>query len=242
MFSKGRYRARVAAGPDDLARAQALRARVFGLGAERDADHLDEVCRHMLVEEVAGGALAGCYRFLELPHGGLIGQSYSAQFYHLESLVEFPGPLIEMGRFCIAPGRRDPDILRVAWGAMTRLVDRRGIEMLFGCSSFAGTEPEVFAESFALLAQRHLAPARWRPGVRSARVVPFAEMFADRRFDPREAMRRMPSLLKTYLTMGGWVSDHAVIDSGMNTMHVFTGVEIAAIPPARQRLLRAVAQ
>ena len=41
--------------------------------------------------------------------------------------------------------------------------------------------------------------------------------------------------------MGGWVSDHAVIDARMNTLHVFTGVEIAAIPPARKRLLRAVA-
>jgi len=27
----------------------------------------------------------------------------------------------------------------------------------------------------------------------------------------------------------------------MNTLHVFTGLEIAAIPPARARLLRAVA-
>jgi len=41
--------------------------------------------------------------------------------------------------------------------------------------------------------------------------------------------------------MGGWVSDHAVVDNDMNTLHVFTGVEIGAIPPARKRLLRQVA-
>ena len=52
----------------------------------------------------------------------------------------------------------------------------------------------------------------------------------------------MPPLLRTYLSMGGWVSDHAVVDRQMNTLHVFTGVEISAIPPARKRLLRAVAQ
>jgi len=51
----------------------------------------------------------------------------------------------------------------------------------------------------------------------------------------------MPPLLRTYLLMGGWVSDHAVVDGQMNTLHVFTGLEIAAIPPARARLLRAVA-
>ena len=47
-----------------------------------------------------------------------------------------------MGRFCIAPGARDPDILRVAWGAMTRFVDEEGVEMLFGCSSFHGHRRE----------------------------------------------------------------------------------------------------
>jgi hypothetical protein len=41
--------------------------------------------------------------------------------------------------------------------------------------------------------------------------------------------------------MGRWVSDHAVIDHDLGTLHVFTGVEIAAIPPARARALRAIA-
>jgi len=54
-------------------------------------------------------------------------------------------------------------------------------------------------------------------------------------------MANMPPLLRTYLMMGGWVSDHAVIDADLGTLHVFTGLEIAAIPPARKRLLRAVA-
>jgi hypothetical protein len=42
--------------------------------------------------------------------------------------------------------------------------------------------------------------------------------------------------------MGGWVSDHAVIDPMMNTLHVFTAVPIAAIPEGRARLLRALAE
>ena len=58
--------------------------------------------------------------------------------------------------------------------------------------------------------------------------------------DSARAMASMPPLLRTYLMMGGWVSDHAVVDDKMNTLHVFTGVEIRAIPAARKRLLRAV--
>jgi L-ornithine Nalpha-acyltransferase len=53
-------------------------------------------------------------------------------------------------------------------------------------------------------------------------------------------MLTMPPLLRTYLAMGGWVSDHAVVDRDLNTLHVFTGLEIRAIPPARARLLRDV--
>ena len=57
----------------------------------------------------------------------------------------------------------------------------------------------------------------------------------------RRAMAQMPPLLRSYLMMGGWVSDHAVVDRQLNTLHVFTGLEIKAIPPARARLLRSAA-
>ena len=59
--------------------------------------------------------------------------------------------------------------------------------------------------------------------------------------DPKQALAQMPPLLRTYLGMGGWVSDHAVIDTQMNTLHVFTGLEIAKIPASRAQALRAVA-
>ena len=68
----------------------------------------------------------------------------------------------------------------------------------------------------------------------------FARALRLRKPDPRRAMAAMPPLLRSYLAMGGWVSDHAVVDPAMQTMHVFTGVEVAAIPPSRKRLLRAV--
>ncbi|MEO1331759.1 MAG: ornithine-acyl-ACP acyltransferase, partial [Pseudomonadota bacterium] len=59
-----------------------------------------------------------------------------------------------------------------------------------------------------------------------------------RRADPARAMRLMPPLLRGYLSLGGWVSDHAVIDPELNTLHVFTGVEVKRVPKSRARLLR----
>ncbi|MBU3001335.1 GNAT family N-acetyltransferase [Roseovarius nubinhibens] len=243
MLFKGRYSAREAESPADVIRAQSLRAKVFGGGRlDLDADDYDTRCAHILVEERATGDLVCCFRFLRLDDGRDISQSYSAQFYGLEALEKFAGPMVEMGRFCIDPARRDPDILRVAWGAMTRYVDENGIELLFGCSSFTGTDADNYLDTFGILSQRHLAPRRWLPRVKAPSVVRFAQMLRLRRPDAKAAMKQMPPLLKTYLMMGGWVSDHAVVDTHLNTLHVFTGVEIKAIPASRKRLLRAVAQ
>ncbi len=240
VLSKGRFRARLAQSDEDLAAAQALRTRAFGTGA-LDADAFDPVCAHVLVEDLQGeGALVCCFRMLTMESGAEIGRSYSSQYYDLSSLERFSGRMVEMGRFCIHPERTDPDLLRVAWGAMTAYVDRNGIEMLFGCSSFAGTETAEYLDAFAMLKHRHLAPKRWLPRVKAPDVFRFASKLR-RRPDVKKAMLRMPPLLRTYLMMGGWVSDHAVVDRHMNTLHVFTGLEIGAIPPARKRLLRAVA-
>ena len=244
---KGRYRARIAETAADLAAAQSLRYRAFrtsrtgDMPESRDADAFDPVCTHVLVEDIRTTALVACFRLLPLTGGCEISRSYSAQFYDLAALSAYPGPMVEMGRFCIHPDARDPDILRVAWGAMTAYVDREGVEMLFGCSSFQGTEAETYLDAFAMLKEAHLAPKRWLPRVKAPNVFRFAQKLRRKKPDVRQAMLAMPPLLRTYLMMGGWVSDHAVVDRDLNTLHVFTGLEISAIPPARARLLRGVA-
>jgi putative hemolysin len=245
MLAKGRYRARFAETADDVRAAQRLRhlafraARGQGGGNGLDADAFDAVCRHVLVEELRTGELVCCFRLLPLADGSEIGRSYSAQHYELSALAGFRGRMVEMGRFCIRPDRRDPDILRVAWAMMTRIVDGEGVEMLFGCSSFMGTEAEAYRDAFIHLAQRHLAPRRWWPRVKAPEVFRFARLWRRSTADARRAMLAMPPLLRTYLALGGWVSDHAVVDRDLGTLHVFTGLEIRAIPPARARLFRA---
>ena len=244
MLRKGCYVARFAQSDADVIAAQRLRYLCFvtgaGNGAGRsdglDCDLFDADCLHMLVED-AGGRLVACFRLLHLESAARIGQTYAAQFYDLTALQAFVGPIVEMGRFCVHPDLRDPDVLRIAWGAITRFVDQAGVRLLFGCASFAGTDASVYAASFSQLRAAHLAPPLWRPSVKSTEVV----QFPTGSFDPGLALQRMPPLLRTYLGMGGWVSDHAVVDAAMNTLHVFTGVEIAAIPAARARALRTVA-
>ena len=236
----GRYMARRADGPSDMAAVLALRARCFRGGLGTDEDAFDALCQHVMIEDSLDQSVLCTFRLLELSTGAEIARSYSAQYYDLAALRAFDGPMLEMGRFCISPGSRSPDILRLAWGAMSAQVDRRGVGMLFGCSSFRGTEGDDYRDAFALLRQQHLAPRRWRPRIKSPDVFRFASG-PQRRPDPVRALRAMPPLLRSYLAMGGWVSDHAVVDRDLATLHVFTGLEVGSVPPARRRLLRAVA-
>ncbi len=238
VLQKGHYRVRRAAKRADIADAQALRARCFGMASALDADPFDETADHFLVEDIRDGALVCCFRLQRLT-GAELTRSYAAQYYELTALEAYEGPMMELGRFCVCPNRCDPDILRIAWAAMTDVVDREDIRMLFGCSSFAGVETAQYLDAFAMLRARHLAPKRWLPRVKAPEVFRFAARLR-RRPDARRAMLRMPPLLRTYLLMGGWVSDHAVVDHQMNTLHVFTGLEIGAIPENRKRLLRAL--
>ena len=237
-FSRGHYRVTLAQDADAIAAACELRGRCFGLGG-RDGDDFDSACAHVLVHDTRDGALVCCFRMLVLTRGTQIDSCYSAQYYDLSALQGYAGRMVEMGRFCIDPDRRDGDILRVAWGAMTRFVDENRIDMLFGCASFAGVETDRYLDAFAMLRAKHLAPKRWLPRVKAPDVFRFAARLR-RKPDPKKALLAMPPLLRTYLVMGGWVSDHAVVDRHMNTLHVFTGVEIGTIPAARKRLLRAV--
>lgn len=240
-LSRGRYEVRLACTGAEVEAAQRLRHLAFWASRGRsradgrDADAFDTVAQHMLVQDRLTGDLVACYR-LQVFDGPAIGRSYAAQFYDLSRLEQFPDPMLELGRFCLDPAHHDPDILRLAWAAMTRMVDAKGVGLLFGCSSFAGADPAAHAGALASLAAR-IAPAQWRPAPRASERIALVQNAVAA---PGPTIP-MPPLLRTYLSMGGWVSDHAVIDRELDTLHVLTAVEIAAIPAARARVLRMIA-
>ena len=233
LLQKGRLRARLAQSTEDLHAAQMLRGLCFH-GSGLDADTFDAQYEHVLIE-ADGGEVLGCFRFYLLEEVNALSHCYSAQFYDLAPLCNFCAPMIELGRFCIRPGPPEPDVLRLAWATLTRLVDQYGVGLLFGCASFKGADDHRHGTSLARLARDHIGPKHMRPGKKAARTLPLLP-------DQASSDAPLPPLLKTYLAMGGWVCDHAVVDNVMDTLHVFTAVEIATIPEGRARLLRALAQ
>ena len=234
----GRYRARLAFSQNEVSAAQSLRYQCFNLSnkVELDVDDFDTICQHVLIENLETGKLVCCYRVLNFENGKNISKSYSSQFYDLNAIESYPEPMIEVGRFCIDPGENDQRILLTAWAALAQIVDQKQIGLLFGCSSFKGIEKEKYLDSFALLRDRYIAPSQWRPKIKAAQVFSYSKDLINQ-VDKKKALLNMPPLLKTYLSMGAWVSDHAVVDLNMKTFHLFTGMEISKIPKRRKQFL-----
>lgn len=234
LFHKGCYAVQLANTAAELAACQRLRQLCF-YGAEGlDRDNFDSNCRHLMMTDSTGAVVATARLFV-MKSGADVVKSAAAASYDLSGFTTLDTKLMEVGRFCIAPHVLDADVLRIAWGALTRIVDAEGISVLFGCTSFAGTDPSRYGQAFCRLNARHLGPSHLRPAQKAAKVIPFT-------CHGRSGSDPMPPLLRTYLAMGGWVSDHAVVDEKMNTLHVFTCLMVADVPPERARALRALAQ
>ncbi len=230
--------ARLAHGRAELDRLLAFRRRAFPHRHGREEDDQDALSAHVMVER--DGAVLAYFRVMIFGWGAGLSQGYAARFYDVGPLAGYSKPVAEMGRFCVAPEGVHPDVLRLAWGAMTRIVDDGQAGLLVGCSSFRGADWTRHRAGLALLAAEFLGPVEHRPGRKAAEVVDFVRL-AGPVGDRRASLAGLPPLLRTYLGMGGWVSDHAVVDRDLDTLHVFTCVEVDRVPAARAASLRAVA-
>lgn len=236
-------RVRLAETETDLEAAQHLRWKVFcqELGAnvapasgERDIDPFDVACDHLLVEDVSSGTTStvGTYRLLRHSVARTIGGFYSAGEFDLQPLLDTAdaqsGELLELGRSCVLPAYRNSGTIQLLWRGIAVYLKQHRIAAMFGCASFAGTDPDVHAEALSYLFFNHLAP-------REARVAAHPEQFVDMArlplggFNPQAAQRLLPPLIKGYLRLGATVGNGAVIDHAFNTTDVFVMLPVDAI-------------
>lgn len=230
----GNLGVRVATTSAEIDACQALRFRVFydEMGAvagpeamltRRDNDIYDSVADHLLVVDHTIGsgpeAVVGTYRLISQSAAARIGRFYSADEYDISTILAFPGRLLELGRSCISPEYRGRAAMQLLWRGIAAYVNLHRIDLMFGCASLPGIDPDENATHLTYLYANHLAPPEIRP-----RALPdrFVQML---RFDPalldmRRALARLPPLVKGYLRLGGFVGDGAVIDRQFNTTDV----------------------
>jgi putative hemolysin len=230
----GALQVRLAHHDAEIDAAQALRYRVFyeEMGAEptaemaqrrRDFDRFDTVCDHLLVIDHSrgdgAGAVVGTYRLIRREMAAQSGGFYSASEYDLGAIPDYPGEILELGRSCTDASARNGTVARLMWRGISAYVFHYRIEVMFGCASLHGTDPDALALPLAYLHHFHGAPPELRMRALPERYVDMNRMAKDA-IDPTRAQALLPPLIKGYLRLGGFVGDGAVIDRPFNTTDV----------------------
>lgn len=230
----GNLGVRIATTPDEIDAALALRYRVFyeergavadaaAAAARRDRDAFDAVADHLLVVDHAIGrgpeGVVATYRLIRAEAAATIGRFYSADEYDISPILAFPGQVMELGRSCVHPAYRNRMAMQLLWRGIAAYVFQNRIDLMFGCASLPGTDPDAVANDLTYLHAHHVAPAEVRPRALPHRYVEMRR-FDPALLDPRRALAKLPPLIKGYLRLGGFVGDGAVIDAQFNTIDV----------------------
>jgi putative hemolysin len=190
----------------------------------RDFDAFDTACDHLLVLDHRRGegtkAIVGTYRLIRRSAAAERGRFYSSAEYDIQKMVDYPGEVLELGRSCIAKDARNTATMQMLWRGIALYAYHYNIQVMFGCASFPGTDPQQHAQAMSYLHHHHLAPPEIRVRALDSRYVKM-DMLPAGSYDPRKALARVPPLIKGYLRLGGFVGDGAVIDTQFNTTDVF---------------------
>ena len=230
----GNLGVRIATTPGEIDAALALRYRIFldEMGAtpnaqtrlsRRDRDEFDSVADHLLVVDHAIGpgpeGVVGTYRMLQPAGAAAIGRFYTADEYDISPITSFPGRVLELGRSCVDITYRGRAVMQLLWRGIAAYVFHNQIDLMFGCASLPGTDPERLAVELSYLYEHHLAPPALRPRAKPDRYIDMRRVPVSS-FDPRRVNQMLPPLIKGYLRIGGFIGDGAVIDPQFNTTDV----------------------
>lgn len=233
--SQRRLIVRLAGDRRDLAAVQRLRYRVFAeeMGADiappsvgLDIDAFDELCDHLLVideDARAEDAVVGTYRLLRESVARSAGGFYSEGEFDLSPLAaaraDASRDMVELGRSCVLAPYRTAPTISLLWRGIAEYLTAHRISMMFGCASFPGIDPQMFAPALSYLYHHHLLPIEQRPTVLPGKGVPM-ELLAPGSYDKRHAMFQLPPLIKGYIRVGAMFGDGAFIDHAFNTVDV----------------------
>ena len=204
----------------------------------RDFDKYDDVCDHLLVvdrdahDEDGQPLVVGTYRLTRKKDADKVGGFYTSGEFDLSAMLAgLPEDTksLELGRSCILKSyRARPGTMQLLWKGLMAYVARFDIDLMFGCASLAGTDPDALALPLSYLHHFHPMPANLRVRARPELFVDMNRMPQDA-IDAREGLRSLPPLLKGYVRAGCRIGDGAVIDRQFGTTDVFIYFPLSGI-------------
>ncbi len=231
-----RFEVRLAKNDADIRAAQQLRYRVFveEMGADVspedhaekiEQDRFDPYFDHLLLidksiePDAFGNHVVGVYRLMRDAAARNGVGFYGAGEYDLSKLETSPRKCVELGRSCIAKEHRGGVGIHLLWDGLGDYVISNNIEIMFGVASFHGADIAPLKNALAYLHHSYLAPDDLRVKVLEKHYISLNQMPVEQ-IDRKLALREIPSLIKAYLRLGGFVGDGAFVDHEFNTVDV----------------------
>jgi putative hemolysin len=252
----GSLEVRLARKRREIRLAQRLRYEVFyeemsaipSLRAElrrRDEDPYDAVCDHLLVVDAAATGepeawsglrrprVVGTYRVLRQEIAERTLGFYTQSEYDIAPLIAARSPdyrFMELGRSCVLEPYRNKRTVELLWHGLWTYVREHQIDVMIGCASLPGTDPDQHAMALSFLHYNALAPAEWHCRAHDRLYVPMDRLAPDQ-VDAKAALKALPPLIKGYLRLGAYVGDGAVIDQQFGTTDVLIILPVEKIDP-----------
>ncbi|HEX7881251.1 MAG TPA: GNAT family N-acyltransferase, partial [Afipia sp.] len=135
---------------------------------------------------------------------------------------------LELGRSCVLPPYRTKRTVELLWHGVWSYVRRHNLDVMIGCASFEGTNPDRLALPLSFLHHFAAAPEGWRASAHPSRRVEMNRI-AKENIDTKAALRMLPPLIKGYLRVGAFVGDGAVVDHQFGTTDVLIVMPVSAI-------------
>lgn len=248
----GSLEVRLATTAKEIRKAQRLRFKVFydemsavpnaaSLLARRDFDEYDAICDHLLVLDhdvkpkpfrPAKPKVVGTYRLLRQEVAERHFGFYTAGEFAVEPLLAAnPGlRFLELGRSCVLKPYRNKRTVELLWHGIWTYVLHHRIDVMLGCASLEGTDPQKLALPLSFLHHFARSPETWRVRAVDERFVPM-DRLAKEAIDPKAALHALPPLVKGYLRLGATFGEGAVVDRQFGTTDVLVMLPVSAINP-----------
>ena len=222
-----RYRIEFGQSEANRLKAQKFRQKVFRVSEDGlDEDKYDSISEHCLIfDKKSNDKLVLVFRSRTFSSMEDILYSYPAQYYDLTKLSALRVRPMEIGRLCIDKHANDPFLLLFAFKYLRSLASSRRVDFIFGCSSFAGADNPRHLAALNSLEKNQFASLKFLIRKKSSSILDIKKKFIAAQ-ENRVSKSFLPPLLKFYLSLGGRVSDHAVIDKDLDTLHIFTYVDL----------------
>jgi len=239
-FQAGPYLVRLAETRTDIEAAQALRYRVFYqenhgsptqemVAAGREIDEWDNNAYHIIVtNSKSDDAVVGTLRLVSNQRLNPGQEFYTEKAFNVDKLRNNYEKILELSRYCIAPGGRSGTILMLIWKFAMKFIIDNQYQLMIGCASFHDMDISKHTDILTYLHKHNPAPPHLCPIPKVDNHACLDEVSLDAdKVDWEAAKNAVPTLLRGYLKLGARISNCAIIDPVFNSVFVCIYVDAA---------------